>query len=156
MVKHVPKVTYINKIRRFFVLKRGKVNNVSKYYFFNMVAFKLSKLFFSCIGIMALQNRIVFFKELFAMEKQLKKLFPKKIKLLMKVPLVNSFTEKSLGVRMGKGKGVHKKYYGVVLKNMVFLEIIYNKVMWRDLYKNIVNEGISKLSFKAKIKLLKY
>lgn len=152
-MKNIPKITNVQKLRRFFVgaHKLKKVNNL--FFFFNL---NVNKLMISYVGFFSLESKVVFYNQLFSVEKTLKKKLPKKIKIINNLPLVNAYTMKPSGVRMGKGKGVVKKYYGIIQKNSIFFEFFFNKPIEFYKFFLVYNEVKTKLPLRFKLKFLNY
>ena len=85
-----------------------------------------------------------------------RKKLPKKIKIMVNVPIVNAYTSKPSGIRMGKGKGAIKKYYGIVQKGNIFFEFYFKKPIEFFKYQLVYKELLTKLPLKFKLKFLNY
>lgn len=111
------------------------------------------------VGFVALENAYVFKKEVMSMYRFLKKGLDKKMKIRFHLDFVHTFTSKSVGMRMGKGKGPRREFFSIVKPGTVFIELYLDKKMTDVLRKRIqkVLDGFKKrLSFRVKELWIKY
>lgn len=78
------------------------------------------------IGLVACEDFVIYYKELFAVFKLLKKNLKKQLKVRFNISLILPFTRKSLGTRMGKGKGARKGFCYFVRRGEVLFEMVNN------------------------------
>lgn len=105
------------------------------------------------IGFISLQEVYVFKDEAMSIYRYLKKALDKKMKLKFHLDFVNAYTSKSVGMRMGKGKGPRREFFSIVKNGQMFLEIYIDKKMTLKLKKRIqkVLDGlIKRVSFPIK------
>lgn len=156
MLKNTPKITSLQKLRRHLVLTMNLKKQKNTFKKYSLTSTKLNSLYYGYMGFVAKEDALVYYAELFSVLKQLKKVFPKKIKVINKVALVNAQTAKSSGIRMGKGKGAIKRYYAIIKKDSIFFEIYFADIIPAYVMDRLFNEVKTKLSFQFFYKFLNY
>lgn len=105
------------------------------------------------VGFMAMEDTYLFRDEVMSIYRFLKKALDKKMKIRFHLDFVQTYTSKSVGMRMGKGKGPRREFFSIVRMGAVFIEIYLDKKLDFRLKEKIqkVLDGLKKrVSFKIK------
>jgi len=130
-----------------------KKNHKSKNSFLSICEQKVFFVKLGSFGIKALQPGKLNFKQIEACRKSLRRDMKKKGKIFLRVFTRHSITKKSVGVRMGTGKGNHSSWICIVKKGQIICEIA--GVSDIQAIFALRNAGY-KLPFETKVEKLKY
>ena len=98
---------------KFKKIKKGKIN---KYRF-------KSKLNFGFIGLKTLQSGILNTKQIESLKKTIKKITKNKLKFWFKTAILLPISSKSIGTRMGKGKGKISHFVTRIKAGTILIEL---------------------------------
>ena len=99
------------------------------------------------IGVIALENKTVYQKQLEAIRISLRREFGKKTNIYMKIKALKPITKKPIGVRMGKGKGLLSEYVYILQKDEIFIELRCN---FTKSTLSKINTSLKKIGLKTK------
>lgn len=130
-----------------------KKNHKSKKSFLKLQAQKVFFLSSGIFGLKALESGKLTYKQIEACRKSLRRDMKKKGKIFIRVFPYHSITKKSVGIRMGKGKGNHSIWICPIKQGQIICEIYgISEVASVFALRNAGN----KLPFKVKVQNLKY
>jgi large subunit ribosomal protein L16 len=130
-----------------------KKNHKSKKSYLSIQAQKVFFLNSGFFGLKALEAGKLNYKQIEACRKSLRRDMRKKGKIYLRVFTYHSITKKSVGMRMGTGKGNHSMWICPVRQGQVICEIFgVSEIIAVFALRNAGN----KLPFKVKIERLKY
>jgi len=130
-----------------------KKNHKSAKSYLKLQAQKIFFLSSGLFGLKALEAGKLNYKQIEACRKSLRRDMKKKGKIFLRVFTYHSMTKKSVGIRMGKGKGNHTMWICPIKQGQIICEIYgISEVMAIFALRNAGN----KLPFKVKVEELKY